>query len=170
MLSWRRQQERTGDAMRDGNHRLQSSGIRVSFPAGRIALFLVVLLAALPALADVFQARLGRMPVDARNQASVTGLGEATAELDGKRLVISGRFSGLQGPATAASLRIGPAVGVRGAAVRTLEVTTAADGALRGTIELTDEQVEALRAGRLYIQVDSAPAPDGNLWGWLLED
>ena len=65
---------------------------------------------------------------------------------------------------------MGPAVGVRGPALRSLEVTNAADGALRGTLELTDEQIAALRAGRLYIQVDSAPAPDGNLWGWLLEE
>jgi len=131
---------------------------------------LVALLTAAPVLAQDFQARLGRMPVDARNQASVSGLGNATAELDGDTLVVSGRFEGLQGPATAASLHMGPAVGVRGPAVHVLEVTAAADGALRGSIELTSEQVAALRAGRLYIQVDSSAAPDGNLWGWLLEE
>ena len=124
----------------------------------------------MPALAQEFQARLGRMPVDARNQASVTGLGDATAELEGDTLIVSGRFAGLQGPATAASLHIGPAVGVRGPAVHALEVTAAADGALRGSVELTSEQVAALRAGRLYIQLDSSAAPDGNLWGWLLDE
>ena len=135
-----------------------------------IVVALAAVLTAVPALAQDFQARLGRMPVDARNQASVTGLGDATAELDGDTLIVSGRFAGLQGPATAASLRMGPAVGVRGPAVHVLEVTTAADGALRGSFELTSEQIAALRAGRLYIQVDSSAAPDGNLWGWLLED
>jgi hypothetical protein len=129
---------------------------------------MAALLLAETALAEDFQARLGRMPVDARNQASVAGIGEATAELNGRRLEISGRFEGLKGPATAASLHLGPAVGVRGLAVHSLEVTAAADGALRGSIELTQEQVEALRSGRLYIQVDSESAPDGNLWGWLL--
>ena len=125
---------------------------------------------AVPALAEEFQARLGRMPVDARNQASVTGLGQATAELDGDTLIVSGRFDGLQGPATAANLHLGLAVGVRGPAVHALEVTAAVGGALRGSIELTSEQIAALRAGRLYIQVDSSAAPDGNLWGWLLEE
>jgi hypothetical protein len=138
--------------------------------SSRVVLVLTALLTAMPALAQEFEARLGRMPVDARNQASVTGLGNATAELDGDTLIVSGRFEGLQGPATTASLRMGPAVGVRGPEVHALEVTTAADGALRGSVELTPSQVAALRAGRLYIQVDSSAAPDGNLWGWLLEE
>ena len=31
---------------------------------------------------------------------------------------------------------------------------------------------QALRDGRLYVQVNSqkGPAPDGNLWGWLLPE
>ena len=33
---------------------------------------------------------------------------------------------------------------------------------------LTAEQVESLRKGKLYIQIDSEKASDGNLWGWLL--
>ena len=143
---------------------------RGGLPASRIVLALGALLIAVPALSQEFQARLARMPVDARNQASITGLGDATAELDGDMLIVSGRFAGLQGAATAASLHMGPAIGVRGPAVHALEVTAAADGALRGAIELTPEQIAALRAGRLYIQVDSAAAPDGNLWGWLLAE
>jgi hypothetical protein len=138
--------------------------------ARQLILSVVAFAFALPALAEDFQARLGRMPVDARNQASVTGLGEATAELDGDELVISGRFSGLQGPATAASLHMGTVVGVRGPAIHALEITRAADGALRGTVRLSSEQIEALKAGRIYIQVDSEPATDGNLWGWLLDE
>jgi len=135
-----------------------------------VVLAAAAMLSAAPAEAQEFEARLGRMPVDARNQASVTGQGDATAELDGDMLTVSGRFAGLQGPATAASLHMGLAVGVRGPAVHALEVTAAADGALRGSIELTTEQIAALKAGRLYIQVDSSAAPDGNLWGWLLEE
>lgn len=155
--------------MGEGIHRLGWFSRGIARRTARISLGLVVMFTALPLLADEFEARLGRVPVDARNQASVTGLGEATAELDGKRLRVSGRFSGLQGPATAANLHMGQALGVRGPVIHALEVTSGADGSLRGTIELTDEQIAALRAGRLYIQVDSAPAPEGNLWGWLLE-
>jgi CHRD domain len=138
--------------------------------AVKLALGLTLLVLSTQVLAEEFQARLGRMPVDARNQASVTGLGEATADLDGDELVISGRFAGLQGPATAANLHMGVTVGVRGPAIHALEVTSAADGALRGTVRLGAAEIEALKAGRLYIQIDSEPATDGNLWGWLLDE
>ena len=37
-----------------------------------------------------------------------------------------------------------------------------------GTVELTKAQADDLAAGRLYIQIHSQKAPDGNLWGWLL--
>jgi hypothetical protein len=156
--------------MREPDRRNFLRAARGRIPVSKAVLAFVTLLAAMPALSQEFQARLGRMPVDARNQASVTGLGDATAELDGDTLTVSGRFAGLQGPATAASLHMGPAVGVRGPAVHALEVTRAADGSLRGSVELTPEQVAALRAGRLYIQVDSSAASDGNLWGWLLTE
>ena len=33
---------------------------------------------------------------------------------------------------------------------------------------LTPDQIADLRAGRLYVQIQSERAPDGNLWGWLL--
>jgi hypothetical protein len=33
---------------------------------------------------------------------------------------------------------------------------------------LTKDQVDDLAAGRLYVQLHSQKAPDGNLWGWLL--
>ena len=43
---------------------------------------------------------------------------------------------------------------------------------LSGSVDLTVAQVDALRQGKLYIQVHSEKgvAPDGsNLWGWLLK-
>jgi hypothetical protein len=36
------------------------------------------------------------------------------------------------------------------------------------TLDLTPQQIESLKKGRLYLQIDSEKAPDGNLWGWLL--
>ena len=36
------------------------------------------------------------------------------------------------------------------------------------TEDLTPDQLQALLDGRLYIQIHSASAPEGNLWGWLL--
>jgi hypothetical protein len=122
------------------------------------------------AFADEFRARLGRVPVDSRTQSDIAGIGHATAELDGDRLRIKGDFAGLLGAATAADLRMGVAKGVRGPVISSLRIDSKSDGELTGSVRLNDEQLAALRAGRLYIQIDSEIAPDGNLWGWLLSE
>ena len=49
-----------------------------------------------------------------------------------------------------------------------LTVTKGTSGTISGTFSLTPVQIEAVRAGRFYIQIHSESAPDGNLWGWLL--
>ena len=52
-----------------------------------------------------------------------------------------------------------------------LTITKATSGTISGAATLTPEQVEALRQGKLYIQIhgDKGLAPYGaNLWGWLL--
>jgi len=60
--------------------------------------------------------------------------------------------------------------GVRGPVAFDLAVakTDAASGTLSGTVDLTALQVADLDKGRLYVQVHSEKAPDGNLWGWLM--
>lgn len=126
------------------------------------------LLAAGSLSAQEYSARLGRVPVDNRTQSTVQGIGHARGELDGNRLRVTGEFSGLVGPATTANLHLGGAVGVRGPVIGELEVTTRTAGEVSGSVRLDGAQVEALRAGRLYIQIQSESAPDGNLWGWLL--
>lgn len=131
---------------------------------------LVAALAAAPAFGQDFEARLGRVPVDSRTQADVAGLGHARAELDGDRLIIRGEFEGLLGPATVANLHLGRAVGVRGPVIDSLTVTQGVAGELEGSVRLSSAQLAALHAGRLYVQVHSARAPDGNLWGWFLDD
>lgn len=136
----------------------------------RIAALALALVAAAPAFAQEFDARLGRFPVDSRNQSAVAGLGRATAELDGDRLEIAGEFGGLLGPATIANLHMGRAAGVRGPVIHALTVSAGAEGKLEGSVRLNAGQIEALRAGRLYIQIHSESAPDGNLWGWLLNE
>jgi hypothetical protein len=50
-------------------------------------------------------------------------------------------------------------------------VTQAASGKLSGSIDLTAEQLEALKQGKLYIQLHTSKGvqPDGStLWGWFL--
>ncbi len=46
--------------------------------------------------------------------------------------------------------------------------TDATSGTLSGSLDLTAIQVADLEKGRLYVQLHSEKAPDGNLWGWLL--
>ena len=117
-----------------------------------------------------FRARLSMVPIDPATAAAVTGVGEATATLEGDTLVVTGSFNGLQGPATEARLHAGSFTGVRGDAFADLTVTPAAAGSLSGSVELSPAQLDALQSGRVYIQIHSQAAPDGNLWGWLLTD
>ena len=117
---------------------------------------------------EEFRVRLTMMPIEVATRARVTGSGSASAKLEGRRLSLSGSFAGMRGPATVARLHEGPALGVRGPAISDLKVTPAAKGELSGEVELTAEQVESLRKRRLYIQIHSSSAPDGNLWGWLV--
>jgi hypothetical protein len=46
--------------------------------------------------------------------------------------------------------------------------TDASSGTLNGAFDLTPLQAADLEKGRLYVQVHSEKAPEGNLWGWLL--
>jgi hypothetical protein len=117
-----------------------------------------------------FKARLSTVPIDVSMQATVAGSGAVTATLTGTRLQISGSFEGLKSPATTAQVHKGPARGVRGPAVFDLTVakSDASSGTLSGNLDLTPAQVDDLAKGRLYVQVQSEKAPDGNLWGWLL--
>jgi hypothetical protein len=49
-----------------------------------------------------------------------------------------------------------------------LPVPKATSGTINASIDLTPEQVEALKNNSLYIQINSQGAPNGNLWGWFL--
>lgn len=115
-----------------------------------------------------FAARLSTTPIDRSLQATVTGSGAVSAGLDGRELVLDGSFAGLQGAATSARLHVGPVTGVRGPAVAELEIDHGASGSVRGTVRLSRADAEALEDGRMYVQIDSEAAPEGNLWGWLL--
>ncbi len=119
--------------------------------------------------ADKFAARLGWVPT--AGVTRVTGKGAATATLSGKALSVTGSFEGLGGPATIARLHQGIAKGARGRAIADVKVPLATSGTFSATVTLTDEQVEALRQGKLYLQLhgDKGVDQDGaNLWGWFL--
>ena len=59
---------------------------------------------------------------------------------------------------------------MRGPAIADLTATAGTSGTITGSIELTKQQIDDLVAGRLYLQLHSEKAPDGNLWGWLLPE
>jgi len=117
-----------------------------------------------------FKARLAPVPIDIAMQATIAGSGSVTAVLAGSKLQITGAFEGLKSPATIAQVHKGPIRGVRGPVVFDLTVakTDASSGTLSGTADLTAVQMADLEKGRLYVQLHSEKAPDGNLWGWIM--
>jgi hypothetical protein len=119
--------------------------------------------------AETFKARLSPVPINISMMSTIAGTGSLTATLTGKQLAIQGTFEGLRSPATTAQIHRGPK-GIPGPAIPNLDlmVTKAERGAVSGTLELTPDQIANLRNGRLYVQIQSERAPDGNLWGWLL--
>jgi hypothetical protein len=120
--------------------------------------------------AESFKARLSPVPINISMMATIAGTGSITATLTGKQLTVQGAFEGLRSPATTVQIRRGPK-GIRGPVIPNLEltVTKVVKGTVSGTLELTPDQIADLRNGRLYVQIQSERAPDGNLWGWLLK-
>jgi CHRD domain len=118
--------------------------------------------------AETFKVRLRPVPIEASTAAATTGMGAATAVLDGTKLKLTGDFSGLKGAATVARLHEGPVTGVRGPGIADFAVPAAQGGKFSADITLTAAQAEGVRRGRVYVEIASVSAPDGNLWGWLL--
>jgi hypothetical protein len=123
--------------------------------------------------AETYQGRLEWVPIGGTERNDVAGEGSVSAQLKGATLVVTGKFSGLPGKATGAKLHVGVAKGARGRGetVADLKISNAAAGTLSGDVPLSAEQVAALKAGRLYIQVYSEKGvlPDhSTLWAWLL--
>jgi hypothetical protein len=115
-----------------------------------------------------FRARLSPVPVDLTMTPTVAGSGAVTAVLTGNKLTISGTFEGLKSPATIAQVHKGPIAGVRGPVVFDLTVSKGISGTISGSADLTPLQLTDLEKRRLYVQLHSEKAPDGNLWGWLV--
>jgi hypothetical protein len=119
------------------------------------------------AQAPQYRARLSVVPIDVPQQSTVAGVGAATAVLKGSTLTVNGTFSGLRTPATVVHVLRSPKPGMRGVPIGDLTATAETSGTITGSLELTKPQIDDLIAGRLYVQLHSQKAPDGNLWGWL---
>ena len=113
-----------------------------------------------------YRARLSPMPTTPQTVDSITGEGEVFLALEGNTLTVTGIFKGMSTAATAAHLHNGPPA-QPGPAVHQLVVAAATGGEISGEIELTDGQVEALRANSLYVQIHSEGNPPGELRGWI---
>jgi hypothetical protein len=76
----------------------------------------------------------------------------------------------MNAPATDAHLMLGGGIGIPGAVMSNANLALDPSGKISGAVQLSADQVAALKAGRIYVQVNSAksPAPAGHLWGWLL--
>lgn len=117
---------------------------------------------------ETYKVRLSPVPVEAKTRADIAGIGAATATLSGSKLSITGTFEGLPSAAVDAKVHQGPVTGVHGPAILDIKVAHATSGMLSASLDLTPQQIESLKKGKLYIQIDSERAPDGNLWGWFL--
>ena len=141
---------------------------RLKFNSLLMGMLLLAICAAAEApKSESYKVRLSTVPVDATMLSRVAGSGSLTAVLNGDRLTFSGSFHGLRSPATHASIHLGPR-GIPGPPIIDLAVPNATSGDVTGTVELTPSQIEDLRSAKLYVQIDSEKAPEGNLWGWLL--
>jgi hypothetical protein len=160
-------------------HRFSSVRQTMAMRPGRAAAFVTAALLSLVSAsfaqnrpsAEIFKARLSPVPINISMMATIAGTGSVTATLTGNQLTIQGAFEGLRSPATTVQIHRGPK-GIRGPAVANLAdltVTKAEKGTVGGTLELAPDQIADLRNGRLYVQIQSELAPDGNLWGWLLQ-
>jgi hypothetical protein len=129
----------------------------------------VVLVAASMAGAQArqYRARLAPMPLDVAMQATIAGSGTVTGTLAGTTLTLNGTYKDLRTAATVVRLHRGPRIAMRGPAIAELKASGGTAGTIAGTIELTKEQLDDLSNARLYVQLHSEKAPDGNLWGWL---
>ena len=143
-----------------------------------LALALALTAAVTPLFAqapETFTADLTWVPIGGAERNDVAGEGSATATLSGSRLSITGSFAGLPAVATAARLHQGIATGARGRGpvITELRVSGNTSGTVSGDVRLSSEQLAALRAGQLYLQIYSEKGvlPDhSTLWGWLLQE
>ena len=133
---------------------------------------------------DKYKARLSAVPSLNSRGAGITVTGDSvkgsegntTATLSGKKLTVSGSFEKFASPATEANLFMGPAMGARsypGTALFKLTLMKAADGksgTFSGMFDLSTEQVDALKKGKIYLQVHSEGSPTGHVVGWLARD
>jgi hypothetical protein len=119
--------------------------------------------------AEGYETHLGHTGIADASMPAITGTGAVLATLNGRTLKVEGQIAGLNAPATDAHLMKGAGIGIPGSVMTDISLTLD-NGVISGSVKLSKEQVAALRAGQIYVQINStkSPAPAGHLWGWLL--
>jgi hypothetical protein len=138
---------------------------------GKISAVAALLLAAasLQAAADdSFKFRLSPGPRLVGTRAMSSGGGEVSATLSGNMLSLEGTYDGLLAAPATAQLAMGSAPGGRGPKIADLTISSGAGGTLSGKVKLNSKQLALFHKGGLYVEIDSAAAPEGDLWGWVL--
>lgn len=95
---------------------------------------------------------------------TTAGRGSATASLSGDTLDYTVQFSGLSGPATGAHFH-GPASPGQNAGVQVNIGQGGLTSPIEGSAQLTDQQIDDLKAGRYYINIHTAKNPNGEIRG-----
>jgi Cu/Zn superoxide dismutase len=113
-----------------------------------------------------FRARLSEMPVTPQTVNTITGVGEVFVTLNGSTVSVSGSFEGMSSAASAVHIHNAPKA-MNGPPIGALEVTAMPNGQVSGELELTADQITALRNEELYIVIHSETNPGGELRGWL---
>jgi hypothetical protein len=139
--------------------------------SGLVGMLAAMLLTfAAPSYADAvqFNADLKGSSEVPPNQATGSGSLTATFDTVTKQLSWKGNFSRLSGAANAAHFH-GPADPGKNAGVIVWISTkgTPLDSPFEGSATLADDQVSALMAGRLYVNVHTTANPGGELRGQL---
>jgi hypothetical protein len=143
--------------------------MKKSFSVPSLLFVLIVALLNISSLAqssNSFRARLSPMPVTPQTVSTITGEGEVILTLSGNTLSIQGNFAGMNSVATMAHIHNAPPAQI-GPVAHRLEVDSVTAGNLIGELELTDQQVEALRSNELYVQIHTETNPAGELRGWI---
>ena len=120
----------------------------------------------------LIRARMASAPPLGVPRDTVAGSGAVWWTLNGSTLEINGSFERLASAATIARIHMGPLTAIRGEPVFDLSVRKTADGTsglIGGSVDLSPEQVQALRDGRFYVQLYSEGTENGHLQGWLLQ-
>jgi CHRD domain len=120
--------------------------------------------------AEAFETHLGHTGIADASMPAIRGAGDVLATLSGQTLKLEGQVAGLNSPATDAHLMKGAGIGIPGSVMTAASLTLDSGGKISGSVKLSKDQLVALRAGQIYVQINSikSPAPAGHLWGWLL--